>query len=394
MTLDLSKLENVKECGGKTIAACPACREVGSDKKGNHLRIWDGGGFNCIVDAGKEHRWRILQLAGERRSYVRGSNRYSTRVAKPKPVCVAASKPKAVFPPLRTPTAEELATIARVRSWPRVDGLEVLVTRGMLFIGEVYDGGRERPAWIVTDPTRRNAQARRMDGQPWEGIGGAKAKSLRGTSAGRCIGASLIGEQTEAVWLMEGTPDLLAAPILAKGVGLDLNKLAFVCMTGTGNALHAGDLPFFVGKPVVIAVHNDSEHGAGAKAATRWAGQLQKAGAGPVSGFNFAAHACKDLSDYLAAAGDTRAQRAEEEGKAREVEPTGEAGQRTSDGGDSLNESFNTANGNVPSGLCVKSWARGIIAPPNGPTALGAAYVWPEFTREQIESDASMGGEW
>jgi len=383
MSLDLSKLENVRKRGGKTIAACLACREVGADKKGEHLRIWDDGRFNCIAnlgEAGREHRRRIWQLAGEHKGCTKGFYGYSV----PKPVCVAASKPpKAAFPPLRTPTDEELAAIARVRGWPRTDGLEVLVERGMLFCGEVYDDGREWPAWIVTDPTRRNAQ----DGQPWQGIGGAKAKSLRGTSAGRCIGASLIGEQTEAVWLMEGTPDLCAAPILARGIGLDVNKLAFVCVTGAGNALHAEDLPFFAGRPVTIAVHNDAEHGAGAKAATRWAGQLQKAGAGPITAFNFAAHACKDLSDYLAAAGDTKAQRAEGE---REAEgSTAEI----SDDDESPNSPPDMAKINVPSGLCAKSWARGIIAPIGGPTALGRAYQWLEFPSEQIAADSSMGGE-
>jgi len=390
MSLDLSKLENVRERGGKTIAACPACREVGADKKGEHLVIYDDGRFACVAnggEAGKEHRRRVMQLAGEHKGCTKGLYGYSVHVPRPNPVCVAASKPpKAAFPPLRTPTDEELAAIARVRGWPRTDGLEVLVVRGMLFIGEIYDGGKEWPAWIVTDPTRRNAQARRMDGRPWEGIGGAKAKSLCGTSSGRCLGASLIDEQTEAVWLMEGTPDLCAAPILARGAGLDVNKLAFVCVTGAGNALHAEDLPFFVGKPVVIAVHNDAEHGQGAKAATRWAGQLQRAGAGPITAFNFAAHACKDLSDYLAAAGTARAVKDED------AETTGKDARRVSHSGDSSNSLLNAAKTSAPSGLCPKSWARGIIAPIGGPTALGRAYEWPEFTPEQIESDASMGG--
>jgi len=141
MTLDLSKLENVRERGGKTVAACPACREVGADKKGNHLSILNDGRFNCIAnqgEAGKEHRRRIIQLAEEDKGRAKGLNSYFTRVSKPKPVCASATKPKAEFPPMRTPAAEELATIARVRGWPRTDGLEVLVARGMLFTGEVY----------------------------------------------------------------------------------------------------------------------------------------------------------------------------------------------------------------------------------------------------------------
>jgi len=53
-TLDLSKLSNVKQLGGGAIqCACPQCRQNGGDKTGNHLKIWPGGAFNCIV-AGKD----------------------------------------------------------------------------------------------------------------------------------------------------------------------------------------------------------------------------------------------------------------------------------------------------------------------------------------------------
>jgi len=86
MSLDLTKIENVKECGGKTVAACPACREMGADKKGNHLSILDDGRFNCIVNqgnAGDEHRRRIMQLAGEDKGRAKGLyGYYSARVAK------------------------------------------------------------------------------------------------------------------------------------------------------------------------------------------------------------------------------------------------------------------------------------------------------------------------
>jgi len=86
MSLDLTRLENVKEGRVKTIAACPACRELGSDKKGNHLSILDDGRFNCIVnqgDAGAEHRRRIMQLAGGDKGRAKGHYGYSARIAKP-----------------------------------------------------------------------------------------------------------------------------------------------------------------------------------------------------------------------------------------------------------------------------------------------------------------------
>ena len=68
MSLDLSRLDNVRKRIGKTIARCPACAEVNRDEKGDHLAIWPNGSFSCVANpgaAGHEHRKRILALAGD-----------------------------------------------------------------------------------------------------------------------------------------------------------------------------------------------------------------------------------------------------------------------------------------------------------------------------------------
>jgi len=67
MGLDFSKLEKVKYHGSKVIARCPACAEVGNDRKGDHLFIEPGCRFGCVVFSGTEgrnHRQRIFELAG------------------------------------------------------------------------------------------------------------------------------------------------------------------------------------------------------------------------------------------------------------------------------------------------------------------------------------------
>ena len=65
MPLDLARLENVRTASGKTTAACPACREAGHDKAGNHLFVKPDGGFGCVAYPGdRPHRQRIAQLAG------------------------------------------------------------------------------------------------------------------------------------------------------------------------------------------------------------------------------------------------------------------------------------------------------------------------------------------
>ena len=82
MSLNLTKLENVRTIHGKTIARCPACAEGEHHSKGEHLVIMPDNRFGCIlfpVDAGKGHRRRILELAGDEVSKQRESVRISVR---------------------------------------------------------------------------------------------------------------------------------------------------------------------------------------------------------------------------------------------------------------------------------------------------------------------------
>ena len=71
MSLDISKLENVRTHGGKITARCPACGEGGHDQKGEHLVVNADRRFGCVVYPGdsadaKEHRKRIFALCGDR----------------------------------------------------------------------------------------------------------------------------------------------------------------------------------------------------------------------------------------------------------------------------------------------------------------------------------------
>lgn len=67
LKIDLDKLENVHPNGDRHKAQCPACAEEGGDDSGNHLIVYEDGRFGCVMfqgDEGKEHRRRILELAG------------------------------------------------------------------------------------------------------------------------------------------------------------------------------------------------------------------------------------------------------------------------------------------------------------------------------------------
>ena len=68
MIIDILKLENCKKFGNKIVSRCPACQELGQDKTGNHLIIYEDGRFGCVVypsGSGTEHRKRIFQLIGK-----------------------------------------------------------------------------------------------------------------------------------------------------------------------------------------------------------------------------------------------------------------------------------------------------------------------------------------
>lgn len=71
MSLDLSKIQNVWTRGKKIVGRCPACAEIGHDKKGEHLVINEDGRFGCVVSSGnsleaRAHRKRIFELCGDR----------------------------------------------------------------------------------------------------------------------------------------------------------------------------------------------------------------------------------------------------------------------------------------------------------------------------------------
>ncbi len=66
LSIDLSRLENACYLSnGDVISACPACREIGKDTKGDNLRVFTSGAYHCIaVPDDKEHNSRIFALVG------------------------------------------------------------------------------------------------------------------------------------------------------------------------------------------------------------------------------------------------------------------------------------------------------------------------------------------
>lgn len=93
MSLDVNKLTNVRQIGDKTIAGCPACREDQQDHRGDHLFIWKGGRFGCVLHRGssqaaRAHRRRIWRLAGAQTDI--GARRVPKRVMVQRPAVTTA----------------------------------------------------------------------------------------------------------------------------------------------------------------------------------------------------------------------------------------------------------------------------------------------------------------
>jgi hypothetical protein len=185
------------------------------------------------------------------------------------------------LPPMHSGTKSELNQLASLRNLS-IESLTLSSEQGWLWFTQLMDNGKSHKAWILTDSTRRNAQARRLDGKCWQHLPGKpKAKTLPGSQAGWPIGIADIGNKNH-VSLCEGGPDFLAAIHFARNEGKE--DVHPVFMSGASLNIHPEALGLFKGKKIKIFPHLDD---VGVKAAKKWANQLYAAGASEVIGFGF-----------------------------------------------------------------------------------------------------------
>ena len=194
-----------------------------------------------------------------------------------------------------TGTEHDLAALRTLRRLPDTTGLTLAIESRILFFGPVSDGDASHYSWIITDDSRRGAQARRMDGVPW--ANGAKAKTITGTTSKWPVGVANVG--TLDIALVEGGPDLLAAFTAISMLGLS-EQIQPVAMLGSSNPIHAESLPLFRGKTVWLFPHND-DNLAGLQGAVKWDRALRAAHA-TVIPFDFSPYpGVKDLNDFVSA---------------------------------------------------------------------------------------------
>lgn len=198
---------------------------------------------------------------------------------------------------MRPGTRDDLEALRVLRRLPVTCGLELATQAGQLWFGVVHDSGERHPAWILTDGSRRHAQARKMDGSLWHFGGGhksAKSKTIWGTQSGWPVGINEVN--TPEIMLVEGAPDFLAAWHFIWAHGRQATTRP-VAMFGASNSISAPAHPLFAGRRVRVFPHADA---AGQKAGTRWATTLRQAGA-TVSIYDFAKHRVKDLNELVIA---------------------------------------------------------------------------------------------
>ncbi len=188
----------------------------------------------------------------------------------------AQPRQKPSFPDFERGTDAELHRLADLR---HVSFFALYMARhvGLLRFA-TWHGER---AWLVTDDERLNAQARRLDGEPWAHIS-AKAQTLPGSWASWPLGAKTCPAYP-AFLLCEGGPDLLAALHFIHAARAE-GKCFPLAMLGASQRIHEEALPLLAGKRVRIFPHVDT---AGQAAAERWTRQLEAVGA-EVDAFSFA----------------------------------------------------------------------------------------------------------
>lgn len=177
------------------------------------------------------------------------------------------------LPPLRRGTGAELEALAHSRGLHPA-AIALAQSLGLLAFAEVCG----QAAWVLLDPSRRIAEARRMDRQVFPAIGelaARKAHTLRGSAKSWPLGAALLETlpHFRAVMLVEGGPDLLAALhfCLEREVD-DVLPLAMLGR-GTGARIDPAALALIKGRRVRLYPHHDAD-GGGVAAAQGWALQL------------------------------------------------------------------------------------------------------------------------
>lgn len=209
-------------------------------------------------------------------------------------------------PKLRPPKPGELEALAALRGYS-LETLREAEACGLLAFSDVWG----RVAWFVCDPGARIAEARRLDGKPWEAFGAMPERKCHAWGGQKNWPVNLEdAARRPKLALVEGGPDALAALEIVRREG-KAESVGVVAVLGAANTrLDPAALPFFRGKVIRLFPHADE---AGRKAAKEWARALVDAGAARVDAFDLSGlvrhdgQKGKDVCDLLNIGAECRA---------------------------------------------------------------------------------------
>ena len=279
MKLILDRLERPKERGGRIIARCPACAELGKDTAADNLIIFENGVFACAVYQGdSEHSKRILQLAGDKtqtRREFSASVKRSASAVRPAPPCeepLPALTPRQVQ--IMRRSIDRLgrddalcARIAAKRGWkPETirHAAQDMSMGWITFDGDMQPPDADCPPSALCFLYRAGVKVRYLGPDGKKAIRFLKSEGLNHKSLWR---SELITPATKTVWLTEGEPDALR--LIDMGVGEAAGNSEVVCaLPDASYALRRDEMDLLHGREVIFVPDTDA---AGRKAQQRLA---------------------------------------------------------------------------------------------------------------------------
>lgn len=278
----------LKKVGPRFFCLCPFHQE----RTPSYCVTPDTGRFHCfgcgrdgtVIDYHALRRGitpgqAITELAARLR--IPNSANGHTEPTKPRQPEATKQRRRLKLPNLQKGNAAEFAQLSDCRR-VSMDALQLASNRGLLWFSDMADGPNIIRAWIITDRTRRNAQARRLDGRRWQHAWDIEIKQWQrlepdqqrkvhgftGNQASWPVGIEE-ARRFASIALLEGV-DLLAAFHFLISEDRE-NAVAPVAILGASNQIPGDVLRLFAGKRVRLFPHADA---AGLRAAANWEAQL------------------------------------------------------------------------------------------------------------------------
>lgn len=266
MKLSIDRLEKPRERGGKIIARCPACAEIGKDTACDNLAIMrpgeEGEHFACAAYlSDKEHARRIIELAGDKSQMKPNYIAPIYRPMKPKESPLPRLTPRQVQIMLssieRLGKSDTLcASIAARRGWkPETirHAAQDMSMGWIAFDADVRKPDRDCPNSAPCFIYRAGLKVRFIGKDGKKTFRFLKTEGLNHKSIWR---SELITQETKTVWLTEGEPDALRLMDLGMGE-LGGNSEVVCALPDSGYTIRHDEIELLRGREIIFVPDTD-----------------------------------------------------------------------------------------------------------------------------------------